>query len=179
MSFFNCKKTELDTRYEEWQKPLQLKQIAIINAITGLLYIILFFINREIAPSEILSSMFLVQMLILPTLFGLVATLAYLQKFYTGMIFLLMFTPILANGMNMYILSYFSSYSIYHAELYLGIFWIFTVSGLNFKQATFTSLIVVITTSIAILYVDNLNNGELIMYLFWLSAAFSFGITGA
>ena len=165
--------------YNEWRESSQLKQISIISFITATLYLIMSFVDEQIAPKEILTFITLFHLFLLPILLYTVAYLAFRKKFYSFMIRLLIFATIVAALAHTFVITKLSYYSSYHAEIYLIVFWVFAVSGLRLYHALFTSIVIVSISISGILYSDSLNINDFIMHCFWMGASFSFGFAGA
>jgi len=95
------------------------------------------------------------------------------------MVFLLCFASVVATLGHTFMKIHFNDYSSSYAEMYLIIFWIFAVSGLTLKQATYTTLSMICISAIGIFYVQWIDINSIIMHLFWMCASFSFGFAGA
>jgi len=165
--------------YYQWREPAHLKQIALISFITGSLYLIMSFVDQRIAPQEILSLVKLFHLILLPSLLYSITILALSKKYYTFMIYFLIFATILASTGHTYIITKLNFYSPYHVEIYLIIFWVFTVSGLHLKHATITAIIISTIAITGILYSDTLTNENMMLHFFWMISSFSFGFAGA
>ncbi len=173
-----CKFEDKNTqkKFDKWREQPQLKQIYVISLLTAFLYIIMSFADRVVAPTETKSLMIFVHIFAVPSILLIISILAYLKKYKLFMITLLIIAPIIAAVGNIIIVSNFHEYSIYSNEVYLIVFWIFTVSGLNLMQGLVSALLVV-SISVTCSYIfHNLQPNEFIMYLFWLFASLSFGV---
>jgi cell division protein FtsL len=135
--FFKEKKAE--AKYKSWHDEARLEQISWISALTGFMYLLYALTDLFIAPKEIYMIMVGVHAgLIAPFLF-LISYLAKDIKYLYLVNVLLFVAPILAALAN--ILMKIEPHT-YNSELYLIIFWIFTVSGLSLWRASLSALIV-------------------------------------
>ena len=169
----------MQNKFDSWREPAQLKQISIITFLTAMLYVLLSFIDRLIAPQQVLSLMILFHLYLNPSILLLISLLAYFKKFYSIMIIFLISAPIFAAFANIMIVSSLNDYSIYADEIYLIIFWIFAVSGLKLSHATISALLVTLVSLIGSYTIYNLETNEFIMHAFWMLASFTFGFAGA
>lgn len=169
---------ELNQSFIEWRQEHTYRQIAYISFVTATLYIFLSFINRFILPDESASNIANMQLFIIAPYVFILSFLAYKKKKFLYVELLLFFAPLYALFFHTIILSKFPSPNIYQVELYLMIFWIFTISGLRLIHATITSLIVFITGVVSTyLFYPNEYNYQ-IMHTAWLLVSLIFGFSG-
>ncbi|MDD2699528.1 MAG: sensor histidine kinase [Arcobacteraceae bacterium] len=179
MIFFQYKDKDTEKAYNLWRRSAQLKQIKLISFITASLYLILSLLDYSIAPKEILSSMLVLHLIILP-LFGYSITfLALSNKNYSLMISFLILASISATIGHTFIMINLNYYSSYVPEIYLIIFWVFAVSGLPLHHATYTTLSMIAISGFGAFHTIGLQTYDLVMHFFWMIASFSFGFTGA
>ncbi|MCD6259414.1 MAG: sensor histidine kinase [Helicobacteraceae bacterium] len=179
MTFFQYKDLDTEKAYHLWRRPAQLKQIALISFLTALLYLLMSLLDYYIAPKEILLSMEILHLMILPVLGFSIAILAFSNRHYGVMIFLLVLASISATLGHTLIMIDLNAYSSYNAEVYLIIFWVFAVSGLPIHHATYTTLCMISISAFGAFFTTGFATHDLIMHLFWMIASFSFGFTGA
>lgn len=179
MIFFKHEDEETKKAYSKWREPALLKQICLISFVTGLLYLLMSFLDYFIAPSDIYPFVFLLHFFLLPSLAFSITFLALNKKYYTLMIRLLVFASIVATTGHTLIMMQLHYYSSYYSEVYLIIFWVFTVSGLPFKHAIYTTITMIIISALGVLYTPELLSHDVIMHIFWMIASFSFGCAGA
>jgi two-component sensor histidine kinase len=175
-----CKFKDKNTqkKFDEWREQSQLKQIYVISILTAFLYIVMSFADRVIAPIETKSLMVFVHLFAVPSALLVISLLAHLKKYKSFMINLLIVAPLIAAIGNIIIVSNFHGYSIYSNEIYLIVFWIFTVSGLKLMQGLFSALLVITISVVSSYIFYNLQTYEMIMHIFWLFASLSFGFFG-
>lgn len=179
MIFFQYKDKATEKAYHLWRRPAQLKQIALISFITASLYLIMALLDYNLAPKEILFSMLILHLMILPFLGYSITFLALSNRYYSLMIFFLILASIFATLGHTFIMVNLNYYSSYDAEVYLIIFWVFAVSGLPLRHATYTTLCMIAISAFGALYTTGLETHDLVMHLFWMISSFSFGFTGA
>ena len=155
----------------------QLNHIALVTSLTTTLYIIFSIINLFIAPESIKAQLITFHILI-PLMLFFISLLAYYKKYPKLIIYLLILAPIFATTANIIIGLKLPSYTIYHTEVYLIIFWTFTVSGLELRDAFMSALISSIISSVSAHTVLDLPFNASIMHLFWIVSAFSLGFFG-
>jgi diguanylate cyclase (GGDEF)-like protein len=169
--FFTEKRAE--AKYKSWHDEARLEQISWISALTGFMYLLYALTDLFIAPKEIYMLMVGVHAgLIAPFLF-LISYLAKDVKYLHLVNVLLFVAPILAALAN--ILMKIEPHT-YNSELYLIIFWIFTVSGLSLWRASLSALIVFLMCVNA---ASTLPDRDFMMSVFWSISALSFGFLGA
>ncbi|WP_373004578.1 sensor histidine kinase [Sulfurimonas sp.] len=178
MNICAFKDAKMQKKFDRWREPLQLKQIYVISILTASLYIIMSFADRVIAPKETMSLMVFVHLWAVPSVLLVISLLTYLKKYKIFMINLLIVAPLIAAIGNIIIVSNFHGYSIYSNEIYLIVFWIFTVSGLKLIQGLISALLVVVMSVTCSYLFYNLQTNEFIMHLFWLFASMTFGFFG-
>jgi len=169
---------KMQKKFDRWREPLQLRQIYVISILTAILYIIMSFVDMNIAPKQAINMMVNVHLFMVPTILLVIAILAFFKKHYSLMTILLIIAPIIAAVGNILIVSNFQGYSIYSNEIYLIIFWIFTVSGLKLVDAIISATLIIFISIIGTYTTSQLQLNELIMHIFWMLSSISFGIFG-
>lgn len=176
---FGFKDTSFNQKFNEWREEYSYKQITYVSLCTGIIYVLFAIINKLTAPIEIASLISNIQLYLVSPFLFFVSYFGYKKKAFSYIEILLFLAPVYAASMHLYILSHLQNYSIYQTELYLMIFWIYTVSGLRFIHSIVTSLIVFFIGIIGsyLLYPNHTN--ELIIYTAWMSTSMIFGFLGA
>jgi diguanylate cyclase (GGDEF)-like protein len=177
-ALFGFKDKATDKSFYEWKKEHSYRQITYISAVTGIVYLLLSVLNRYTAPSEISSLIASVQMFCIAPYIFLVSHLAYKKREFIFIELLLFIAPIFAASMHLYVISHLSDYNSYQTELYLMIFWIYTISGLRFIHAIVTSLAVFFIGAIGsfVLYPDQID--AFLIYITWMLVSMIFGFVG-
>ncbi|WP_373001017.1 GGDEF domain-containing protein [Sulfurimonas sp.] len=173
---FAFKDSQTQERFNEWRRPSRLKQISAISILTASLYLIFAYVTKSFIPADILPLATLVHVYLVPSILIVIALLAYFKIRYLLMTFLLIIAPIVAATGNMLIVSEFEGYTTYQTELYLIIFWVFTVSGLKFIHALLSGLLIYISATISAYLIYPMNTEAFVLHSFWMIAALSFGI---
>lgn len=169
--FFKEKKVE--AQYNSWHEAARLEQISWICALTGALYLVYALIDYFIAPKEVYMTMIAVHAGLMAPFLFVISRLAKDIKQISLVNILLFIAPIVAALAN--ILMKVQPH-IYNSELYLIIFWIFTVSGLNLWRASLSASIVFLMSVNA---ASTLESTDFMMTTFWSLSALSFGFLGA
>ncbi len=171
--------TQTQKSYERWMRKSKLLQVRSISALTAVLYIVAATTDHLIAPPEILSQLTLFHLYILPPFLLLIFLLSFKKQFTFLTQLLLMTAPVVATVGNLLVTTHLEHPAMRLTEIYLIIFWVFTVSGLRLWPATISASLIVITTcSIFISYFD-LPLEDFVMHCFWLLSSFSFGFLAA
>jgi len=121
----------------------------------------------------------IVHLYILPPLLFLISLLTFRPKLLDLTLFLLMLAPIVAAAGNLLIVSNIEHPAMRLTEVYLIIFWIFTVSGLRLWQATVSALSTVVLVFLVTYYYFSMSTEAFVMHCFWMTASFSFGFASA
>lgn len=164
--------------YKNWDEPARRIQISAITFLTALLYIIFTFLDKSWASEPVQDLMLTIHLFaIVPMLFT-ISFLAYKKGFYHLAIPALAIYPIFALSGHVYIISQWDNYAPFLYEGYLGVLWIFIVSGLTFRYAVASA-----SVSSAILIIAGfhiIQDTDLYtMHVFWIFCSFSFGFLGA
>lgn len=166
-------------RFDQWMHKSRILQIRLIAALTSLLYIIAALLNILIVTNDILPLMITVHLYILPPLLFVISLMTFKKDLHKLAIILLIIAPIIAAIGNLLITSKLEDPALYMTELYLILFWIFTVSGLRLWQAIISATMTVVIILSVTYFFFSLSDENFIMHCFWMSAAFSFGLLGA
>ena len=165
--------------FKHWMGKSKLLQVRAISALTAILYIVASVTDHLIAPPEILGNLTLFHLYILPPFLLLIFLLTFKRELTTLTQYLLMIAPVVAMFGNLLVTTTLDHPGMRLTEIYLIIFWVFTVSGLRLWPATISSGFIVITTCSAFVFYFNLNLEDFVMHCFWLLSSFSFGFLGA
>ena len=163
--------------YLEWDRPSRLIQISAVTFLTALLYIIFNFLNKSWAEEDVQVLMLRMHFLIVVPLLLTISFLAYKKRFYSLVMSLLAFFPIVSISCHVYIASKLSNNTPFLTEGYLGVFWIFVISGMTYRyaliSASLSSTILLVTGFYFIKQPDAYT-----IHVFWVFCSFSFGILG-
>ncbi|MGB5965468.1 MAG: GGDEF domain-containing protein [Sulfurimonadaceae bacterium] len=166
-------------KFDHWMERSKLIQIRYVSALTGLLYIVYSQLDSLVAPSEALALMTTIHLYILPPILFLISLLTFKKDLYKLSIFLVIIAPIVAVVGNLTIVANLENPAVYMTEIYLIIFWIFTVSGLRLWQATISAFSTFIVVFVVSYFLFSLAKENFIMHCFWMLASLSFGFLGA
>jgi len=162
-------------KYIEFIQSSRLMQIRLVSLLTGVLYIIYSQVDKEILTSDALSTAVLLHLYIMPPLLFLISILTLWKHLHKYIIYLLMFTILSATIGNLYLIMNIDEYTIYLTELYLIVFWVFTVSGLRLIHATVTVVCILTIGFIWKNFFFKLDDSISAMHTFWLLSTCSFG----
>ncbi len=169
----------IQQKFDLWMASSKQLQIRAVSLLTGLLYIVAFIADNLVAPKELIPLMTVVHFYIMPPYLFLISLLTFKKEFQKLNLILLFLSPIVATVGNLVIVSQIADPSMRLTEIYLSLFWIFTVSGLRLKQATFSALIIFVMVFAMSYFYFPLSLEYFVMHCFWMIAAFSFGFLGA
>jgi diguanylate cyclase (GGDEF)-like protein len=176
---FPFKNREKQIAFDQWMNETRLQSITYITALTAFMYIIFAYLNQLYLPKNILPTALFFHLFLVPSILFFISFLAYKKKNYCFISFLLIVATLLAAVGNALVVSSFHMYSTYQVEIYLMIFWIFTVSGQNLFKATVSALLVSIVSIIFLSRAHAAASETFITHLFWIFASLSFGFLGA
>ena len=154
-------------------------QIRAITALTALLYVIYNLMERLIAPQETLPLVTAVHLYINAPMLLAISFMTLSKRTAPFVLPALFLSPLIAAAGHLAIVATLRQHALlYLPEIYLMLFWIFTVSGLGLRSATLAALLVLGLTEYGTTLITL---PELIYWShqFWLLAAFSFGLLGA
>jgi diguanylate cyclase len=164
--------------YKKWDEPARQVQISAITFLTALLYIIFTLLDKSWASEQIQILMLKIYLFAVVPLLLSISFLAYKQRFYNIVMPTLMLFPVFSLSCHVYIASKLSYYTPFLTEGYLGVLWIFVVSGLTFRYALISA-----SMSSTILLVSGFylmtDTDMYTMHVFWIFCSFSFGFLGA
>jgi diguanylate cyclase (GGDEF)-like protein len=166
-------------KFDQWMIKSNLLQIRLVSALTGLLYMVAALINSLVVSGDILPLMITIHLYVMPPFLFLISLMTFKKDLYRLFIFLLMISPVVATIGNLLITSKLEDPALYMTELYLIIFWIFTVSGLRLWQATISASTTVIVIFSVTYFFFSLSLESFVMHCFWMLASFSFGFLAA
>lgn len=178
-SAINFKDKATKQKFDQWMIKSNVLHIRLISALTGLLYIISAFISSLIVSNDVLPLMITIHLYIMPPLLFLISFMTFKKYLHKLSIILLIIAPVIAVIGNLFITSQLEDPALYMTEVYLILFWIFTVSGLRLWQALISAIMTfVIILAIPYLFFS-LSEESFVMHCFWMTASFSFGLLGA
>lgn len=164
--------------YEEWDKPARQIQISAITCLTALLYVIFTFLDKSWASEHVQDLMLKIHLLIIVPMLLTISFLAYKKRFYNFVMFALAVYPIISMSCHAYIASQLTNYLPFLIEGYMGVFWIFIISGMTFGYALVSAIVSSIILLVSAFYFMN-QADTYNMYVFWILCSFSFGFLGA
>lgn len=159
-----------------YKKETQSIQIMIISFFTGCLYLVLAAINHFHAPAHLVDMLQLPHLYLHPGLMFLVTFLAYFKKLYNITIFIYMLLPSVGASFNMYFISIFPELNNYTGESYMIIFWIFLISGMNFRQSLISAIITWSIIFFSSYFVFSFNSLEFSLNMFYSTTALFLGL---
>lgn len=162
--------------YIEYFKPSRIIQTRLVTFMTAFFYVLYSFIDKEVLPAFIANEASFLHLYIITPILISISLLTFSKNFYSFGVYLLMLSPIIAGIGNFYIVTNVPTITGYLVETYLIIFWLFTLSGLNFKQALFSLLIILLVTTASSIFMSTLDSNILIVHSFWIICSSSFGL---
>jgi len=169
---------DVKEQFVEWDKSSKLIQIRMIALLTGILYLLVYYIDDVIFPTEAMPAVHLLHLYLLPSVLFLISLLTLSKKMYGVMLALLLIAPVIAAIGSLYLFITFHATTVSLAELYLIIIWTFSISGLRLSYALISA-----SLSIAIIFLYEMffpMPKELFyMHAFFVFAAFAFGSVNA
>ena len=176
--YFGFKNKDTNHQFNLWQDKHASTQIRYILALTAFMYILLGISNVFLSPGYIKHILVPYQLFVIPSYALLISYLTYVKNYARVLKSLLIFAPIIAASFHAYIFSEMNVYSTYQVELYLMIFWIFTLSGLRFVKAVVAAFIVFLIGEIYP-YISYENQYlEYLSHSIWMLVSMLFGIVG-
>ncbi len=175
----NFKDKETQQKFDVWMSKSRQTQIRAVTAVTGLLYIIAYITDVFVAPKEILTLLTVMHLMILPPYLFLISLATFKKEISKLTIFLLALSPIVAAIGNLIIVSGLENPSMRLTEIYLILFWIFTISGLRLKHATISASIIFIMVILVSYIYFTLTFEYFVMHCFWMSVSYSLAFLGA
>lgn len=163
--------------YKEWDKAARQIQISAISGLTALLYIVFNLLNKSWASEQTQLLMLKIHLFAIIPILLTISFLAYKKRFYHIVLPLLTLFPAVSISSHMYIVSKLSNYAPFLTEGYLGVLWIFIVSGMTFKNALVSAAIATLILLISGFYIIN-DTDIYTMHVFWIFCSFSFGFLG-
>jgi len=169
---FPDKETKDD--FDQWVAASTLVQIRCVSVLTGLLYLVYAYIDTLYAPEDHLYERVTIHLALALLLFA-IAALTLNKRLYKFLSYILMIAPVFAALGNIFITSGMPNPSLYLTELYLILYWVFTVSGLRLRQATISAVTIFIIVLISTIFFLTLSPEAFTLHLFWMLCSLSFG----
>ena len=164
--------------YKKWDEPARQVQISAITFLTALLYIIFTFIDKSWASEQVQVLMLKIHLFAVVPILLTISFLAYKKRFYNLVMQALALFPVFSISCHVYIASKLSNYAPFLTEGYLGVFWIFVVSGMTFRYALASASMSSIILLVSGFYIMS-DPDIYTMHVFWIFCSFSFGFLGA
>ena len=170
---------ELEEKYNHSIQYVRRIQIRYITILTGILYIIYSQIDKLVLPNDISQIANMLHLYITAPILFMISIMSFFPKLYTKMIYILVAAPIFATVSNLILVINIESFTTYLTEIYLIIFWVFTVSGLRLAMASFSVFVIFCITIISTYFIFPLPKELFIMHGFWMVSVISFGFLNA
>jgi len=154
-------------------------QMRYISALTALLYIVASFVDRAIAPQELIPMMTAAHLYILPPLLLIIFLSTFRPKLFLLTLTLMVSAPVIATILNQYIVFHVEQPPLRLTEVYLILFWTFTVSGLRLKCALISGTSSLLIIFFVTTYLLEMSREEYVMHCFWMGASYAFGLLSA
>lgn len=164
--------------YKNWDEPARRIQISAITFLTALLYIIFTFLDKSWASEPVQDLMLKIHLFVVVPMLLTISFLAYKKGFYNLVMPALALFPIFSISGHVYIASQLSNYAPFLTEGYLGVLWIFIVSGMTFRYALASASAASIILIVSGFYFIR-DSDIYTMHVFWIFCSFSFGFLGA
>lgn len=178
-AIINFRDQRIKAQFDRWILHSNIIQIRFISALTGILYLISAYLDTLFAPDNVLSLKLTVHLYLLPAILFFITFLTFKERYYRFMLYILTVAPVIAAAGNLVIISKLENPSVYMAELYLILFWIFTVSGLPLLYAAASAVTTFFIVLVSTYLLFDFSAEVFTMHCFWMVAAFSFGFLGA
>lgn len=166
---------EMLEEFHKWRLPSRLTQMRVAAFVTSFLYILFSKLSQLVAPIEVLPLITLIHLYIVAPLLFCIGVLSFYKKFQNYIDHLLSFVSIIAAIGNLIIVSRVEAYTIYLPEVYLLLFWIFTMSGLRLSNAISTAFLVFVISFVSLFNFVTFSKEIFFMHIFWMSSAMLFG----
>lgn len=177
-NYFGFKNEETNNQFNLWQYKNSIKQIKYILALTGTLYILMGIVNLFILKQELHTLVIFIQLFLIPSYSFLISFLAYKKINFKTLETLLVLAPIFASSLHVFVFMNLDTYSSYQTELYLMIFWTFTISGLRFHKAIIAGFFVLIVGETYPYLTYHNQQNEFILHTSWMIISILFGTLG-
>lgn len=169
---------DFNRRYADWDISSRQVQISAIAFLTAVLYVAFAFLEKPWATEQVEVLMFKLHIFVnVPLLFAL-SFLAYKQRFYRYVMPIFAALPIISMSCHAVIAGKLVDYTPFAPEAYLGVVWIFVVSGMTFRYALVSALATMCILLASAFYFIELWSAY-VLHVFWLVCSFSFGFLGA
>ncbi len=167
--------TKTQEEFHIWRKPARLTQMRVASFVTAFLYIIFSKLSSLVVSVEALPLITIVHLYIIAPLLYSIGVLSFFQKFQNYIAILLSFATIVAAVGNLIIVTKLENYSIYLPEVYLLLFWIFTMSGLRLSYSVVSASLVFIISALGLYNFVVFSKELFYIHVFWMSSAMLFG----
>lgn len=165
-------------QYKKWDTPARQLQISSITLITAFYYLVLILFDKSWASETTQLLLLKRHVFVIVPILLVISYLAYKKRFYHIVMPALALFPIIGASSLVFIVNQLNNPVLLLIEGYLGVFWIFIVSGMTFKYALVSASASSIILLISGLYI--MTDADLYaIHVFWVVCSFSFGIIGA
>jgi len=162
-------------KFNQWIEPSRVIQMRVAAFITGILYIMFSQLSKIILSAEDLSYTIIIHLYIMGPILLIIGCLSFFKNFYEKTTLLLATAAIIAALGNVYIVSNTKDYMFFLPEIYLSLFWIFTMSGLRLSYASMTAFMVFVIVFIGTFSISSISKELFLIHLFWMFSASLFG----
>ncbi len=164
--------------FEKWDQPARYTHIKITAFLTAILYLIFNILEKPWISEDLASVILKLHVFINVPIILLMSYMAFKKVKLSILMPSLAITPIITSLVHVYISSQLDDNTLFMAEGYFVIFWIFVVSGMTLKYAMVSASIISLVLITAGAYI--LTDPDVyLMYLFWILCSFSFGLLSA
>ncbi len=163
--------------FSAWLRAARIPQVRYIALLTAAMYLLYAGIEQTVDADATGLRVF-AHALLVPGMLLAVAAMSLRASLQRWMWALLMIAPVVANAANLYLNAGSPQFLVFAPEIYLSIIWTFTVSGLPLRQASISAGTIVALVIAATIQLP-MPTGLVQLHLFWILAAFSFGLLAA
>lgn len=164
--------------FEKWDQPARYTHIKITAFLTAILYLIFNVLEKPWISDDLASVILKLHVFINVPIILLMSYMAFKKVKLSILMPSLAATPVITSLVHVYISSQLEDNTLFMAEGYFVIFWIFVVSGMTLKYALISSSIISLVLITAGAYI--LTDPDVyLMYLFWILCSFTFGFLSA
>ena len=155
-------------------------QLRLSFLLVSMVYVLTMFIEPYIIRPEILAISSLLHVGVVAPMGMLVVLVSFVERLKRFLLPVAIFATATAAVSNLYMVSLAGLQSHYEAEIYVMIFWIFTVASYRLIVATFLSAAIVFTAMLTTLFVVSTsdNSAQQYSYFFWLEVSFILAFLG-
>ncbi len=170
---------EREERFSEWIAPSRFIQLRLALLLVSVLYAIYGYVEYLVIPDEVVHIPWAVHFgVVIPVILSciLLSWVKPLKHLFFPAGIATTFTAALSN---LYLSYIFGTQSIYSVELYLMIFWIFTVAGFRLIPATMLSFMIMLLSILSTQLLHHVESQtQLVGYYFWFLCSITLAFLG-